>query len=71
MIFSQVPQEWMNKGVGKLKNKYDMSFKGFRLLSFFLLSLINFENDFAQDNKSRISLNALLKYKDYTPFVNV
>ena len=63
----------MNEGVGKLKNKYDMSFKGFRLLSFFLLSLINFENDFAQDNKSRISLNALtlLKYNDYTPFVNV
>ena len=50
-----------------------MSFKEYRLLSFFLLSLINFENDFAQDTKSRISLNALtlLKYNDYTPFVNV
>ena len=43
-----------------------MSFKEFRLLSFFLFSLINFENDFAQDNKSRISLNALtlLKYNN-------
>ena len=27
MIFSQVPQEWVNKGVGKLKNKYDLIFK--------------------------------------------
>ena len=50
-----------------------MSFKELWLLSFILLSLINFENDFAQDTKSRISLNALtlLKYNDYTPFVNV
>ena len=57
MIFSQVPQEWVNKGVGKLKNKYDLIFKEIRLLSF--LNFSNFENDFAQDNKSRFSRNAL------------
>ena len=55
------------------KNNYDRSFKEFRLLSFFFIISDNFENDFAQDTKSRISLNALtlLKYNDYTPFVNV
>ena len=56
MIFSQVPQEWVNKGVGKLKNKYDLIFKEIRMLSFF--NFFNFENDFAQDNKSRFSRNA-------------
>ena len=61
----------MNEGVGKLKNKYVMSFKEFQLLSFFLLSLINFENDFVEDTKSRISLNALTLLKYNTPFVNV
>ena len=62
----------MNKGVGKLKikNNYDMSFRNFDFWVF-LLSLINFDNDFAQNTKSRISLNALtlLKYNDYVPIL--
>ena len=62
----------MNKGVGKLKikNNYDMSFRNFDCCVF-LLSLINFDNDFAQNTKSRISLNALtlLKYHDYIPIL--